>query len=359
MLEHTHRLNPDTQAVLLLCGRFGKQEAGEVKPLSQGEYDRLAEWLVQHGMRPSTLLAPDGPDALRNAGLSLPVEADRLLILLDRGGALAMAVESWSNKGLWVISRSDEAYPRPLRTGRVGPPLLYGAGDAHLLSQGGLAVIGSRDVDAEGLEFTRKVARTCAEQGIVLVSGGARGVDTEAMLAALNAGGTALGVLGDSLARVALSGAYRQPLLEERLVLISPYYPESGFDVGNAMARNKHIYALADWALVVSSTEKKGGTWAGAVEALKAGKTAVFARTEGHVPEGNRELLKIGALPFPAEPWVDLAYTLSEAATSAEEAPVAAGQALQGQFISEPLAPPYTVDPSQIAPVKPVHDKID
>jgi DNA processing protein len=56
--------------------------------------------------------------------------------------------------------------------------------------------------------------------------------------------------------------------MEGQLVLVSPYDPGAGFNVGNAMQRNKLIYALADAALVVNSDFEKGGTWTGAVEQL-------------------------------------------------------------------------------------------
>ena len=65
------------------------------------------------------------------------------------------------------------------------------------------------------------------------------------------------------------------------------------------MGRNKVIYGLADFAVVVSSDFQTGGTWAGAVEALKAGWRPVFARDGNDVPKGNRELLKLGAAPLP------------------------------------------------------------
>lgn len=67
-----------------------------------------------------------------------------------------------------------------------------------------------------------------------------------------------------------------------------------------AMARNKLIYALADFALVVASDAGKGGTWAGAEEALKAGWVPVFVVDRPDAPEGNRLLIKRGAIPFPA-----------------------------------------------------------
>ena len=60
----------------------------------------------------------------------------------------------------------------------------------------------------------------------------------------------------------------REPLMNSRLVLVSPYDPAAGFNVGRAMQRNKLIYALADVALVVAADFQKGGTWEGAIEQL-------------------------------------------------------------------------------------------
>jgi predicted Rossmann fold nucleotide-binding protein DprA/Smf involved in DNA uptake len=134
------------------------------------------------------------------------------------------------------------------------------------------------------------------------------------MLAALEAGGTVVGVLADSLLRSATSGKARESIQDGRLTLISPFDPEAGFNVGNAMQRNKHIYALADFGLVVSSGYNEGGTWSGAIEQLeKLRLTPIFVRTGDDVPEGNRQLLRRGALPFPSESWPDSLREMLEA----------------------------------------------
>jgi DNA processing protein len=67
-----------------------------------------------------------------------------------------------------------------------------------------------------------------------------------------------------------------------------------------AMARNKLIYALSDFGLVIASDAEKGGTWAGAEEALKSGMVPVFVVDGPDVPDGNRLLIKRGAIPFPS-----------------------------------------------------------
>jgi len=67
------------------------------------------------------------------------------------------------------------------------------------------------------------------------------------------------------------------------------------------MGRNKVIYGLADFAIVVSSDYQTGGTWAGASEALKANWCPVFVRESPDVPKGNRELRKLGAVGLPED----------------------------------------------------------
>ncbi len=318
-LASSHVLSPDTQAVLLLCGRFGRSQDGVV-PLNDREYNYLAAWLHRQGMRPADLLHEEGRRRLNGEGL--PVPTARLGELLNRGAAMALAVANWTNKGLWVLSRSDDRYPTRLRGRRPAPPLLYGVGDVDLLSGGGLAIVGSREASEEALDFARSVARTCAEQGLQVISGGARGVDNEAMSAALAAGGRAVGVLANDLARVATRGRYRGAIQNGRLTLVSPYDPDSGFNIGHAMRRNRYIYNLADHGLVASSSVGTGGTWQGAVEAIKD-RGRVFVWVQGReVPGGNRELMRRGALPFPEGPWERIRESLEQVHSSRTDEPI-------------------------------------
>jgi len=316
-----HVLSPDTQAILLLCASFGQNRQMEPQPLTLSEYNAVAGWLRENEMSPGDLLNPTFQNRLSKITIG-KLDSDRLVALLERGVMLGLAVEKWTNQGLWVLGRGDSQYPKRLkqRLRHSAPAILYGVGNIELLSEGGLAVVGSRDVDEEGLGYTQRVAQTCAEQGIQVVSGGARGVDQAAMLAVLEAGGTAVGVLADSLSKAVVAGKYRAGLKEGRLTLVSAYDPGAGFNAGNAMGRNKYIYSVSDYALVVSSSVGKGGTWAGAIEALERVKEVpVFVRMQGTIPEGNRQLLKKGAKLFPEAPWNNSLRTLIEAATSEVE----------------------------------------
>lgn len=65
------------------------------------------------------------------------------------------------------------------------------------------------------------------------------------------------------------------------------------------MGRNRLIYCLADYAIVVASDAETGGTWAGATEALKNNWLPVFVLEYDQMPVGNKLLLQKGAHAFP------------------------------------------------------------
>ena len=295
-------LSADTEVVLLLCGRFGGEKQEAYQPLAPREYGELAKWLKALALRPSDLLTDAGRVALSSVQ-EARLERQRVEFLLGRGTAMALALERWARGGLWVISRGDEAYPQRLkrRLKNAAPPLLYGAGDKALLDKGGLAIIGSRAASESALSFTRGLGARCANEGLAVVSGGARGVDAAAMQGATEAGGYCIGVLPSDLLKTSVNRQNRIGLQEGRLVLVSPFYPEAGFNAGNAMGRNRYIYTLADHALVINSALRSGGTWQGAIENLKHGWVPLYVRTPGE-GDGNAALVAEGALPFALTP---------------------------------------------------------
>ena len=238
--------------------------------------------------------------------------------LLGRGFLLSQAVERWRSRAIWVMSRADVAYPHRLkkRLGTAAPAVLYGCGDVALLDAGGLAVVGSRQVDDALLGYTEAVGKLAARSERAIVCGGARGVDQAAVRGAIANGGKAIAVLADSLEKAALSADHRDALREQRLVLVSPYDPRAGFNVGHAMQRNKLIYALADAALVVNADVNRGGTWAGAREQLdKLNFVTVYVRQAGERSPGLEALHKAGAKlwPEPRRP-EEFAAALAQAA---------------------------------------------
>lgn len=290
-----------TQAVLLLTAWFTKPGKTDPKPLTPTEWGRFAIWLKDKGLAPEALLNDNDPMRNLSGWTDRSITPERIAHLLGRAGALGLALEKWQRAGLWVMTRSDSDYPSRLkkRLKFDAPPVLFGCGNRQLLDQGGIAVIGSREATETDLAFTTRLGGDIALQGYTVVSGGARGVDETAMLGALEKEGTVVGILSDSLLRAATSAKYRKSLMAKNLVLVSPFNPEAGFDVGNAMARNKYIYCLADAAVVVATGKDKGGTWTGAVENLKQGWVPLWIKPHPDSRSGNGALVERGARWLP------------------------------------------------------------
>src|SRR2546426_2757105 len=294
-------LSPNSQAILLLTTPL---IAGRGQPsselLTHGEYNRLARVLRQNHNEPADLLGPSASELIKKC--HSVIDGGRLERLLGRGFLLSQAIERWQARAIWIVSRADSNYPRRLRARlkEDAPPVLYGCGEATILEMGGLAIVGSRHVHDALLEYTEGIGRLASAARRTVISGGARGIDQAAMRGALEAGGRVVGVLADSLERAALARDNREALMSGQLVLISPYDPAAGFNVGHAMQRNKLIYALADAALVVNSDYENGGTWAGAVEQLgKLRFVPVYVRSGEDTGKGLEELRRMGALPWP------------------------------------------------------------
>ena len=314
-------LSPNTQAVLLLTARFSKPGPEDVKPLGPKEWGRFALWLKDQGKSPDSLLSANIGDFL-SGWSDKSITIDRVRKLLERGSALAIASEKWLRGGLWVLSRSDAEYPKILkqRLQTSSPPVLFGCGNMRLLNKAGIAVVGSRNASKADLDYAAKLGASAANAGLSIISGGARGIDEAALLGALQIEGTAVGILADNLMRASSSKKYRKYLLQNNLVLVSPYQPEAQFNVGNAMGRNKYIYCLADTAVVVHSGTK-GGTWTGALENLKKGWVPLWVKPTRDDTAGNEKIVRRGAVwTFESSEKIDASALLDPAKNVAESA---------------------------------------
>ena len=306
-------LSDDAKAILLLCAPLERETP--YRPLTDTQYHHLAVWLHRNGRSPRDLFSME-PEAV-----AAYMEPERFSYLLGRGVQLGLAMERWAGQGIWFLCRSDNEYPRRYKLlAKDAPAILFGTGNKVFLNHGGLAVVGSRNIDQTGAFFAESVALRCAREHITVISGGAKGTDSISMNAALKAHGHVIGVLADQLHKASLKKDYRDSLADGNLLLLSPYAPDTPWRAWQAMQRNKLIYALADYALVVSSgIGEKSGTWAGATEELKR-KGTVFVRMDNTVPEGNKDLINKGAIPWPAlEETERLTEKLPEAVASGGE----------------------------------------
>jgi|TARA_B100000959_G_scaffold237073_1_gene256241 predicted Rossmann fold nucleotide-binding protein DprA/Smf involved in DNA uptake len=226
--------------------------------------------------------------------------SDRIVALFDRSVALAFELDRYEQAGISTVTVHDAGYPARLRErlGDRAPALLHVAGDVNLLCEPGVGVVGSRGVDEDGAQVATAVAEWATSLELSVVSGGARGVDQLAMNTAHQAGGKVVGILADSLTRQIARAGARKALLNGDTVLATPYGPEAPFSVGTAMGRNKVIYALSTLTVVVASDRETGGTWAGAIEALRGGFGRVAVWRGPGEGSGNAHLVRRGATPF-------------------------------------------------------------
>jgi predicted Rossmann fold nucleotide-binding protein DprA/Smf involved in DNA uptake len=293
-------VSTDSQAILLLCSHLGLSSSSDIAPLTLKDWNPLVKKLQSLTLRPADLLNRPTEDVQNLLEIS-DEAAERIARLLQRSGSLAIEMERLASLGIYATTRADEEYPARyrLRLKESAPSVLFYSGEKALLGQPGIAVVGSRHLDEAGQTCAELVGNACGISGLVLYSGGAKGVDSISMNAALTARGTAVGVLADSLEKAIRDPENRAAISRGDLCLVTPYSPSAPFSVGTAMGRNKLIYTLADYAIVVASDAEKGGTWAGATEALRAKWIPVFVLEHPAMPEGNRLLLQKGALGFP------------------------------------------------------------
>jgi predicted Rossmann fold nucleotide-binding protein DprA/Smf involved in DNA uptake len=293
-------VSADSQTILLLTSHLGLPPNGLARPLNLREWNDLAARIHTSGLRPGALLELDTSDLRQSLDLVEDLST-RVRTLLDRGAALASELERLEGLGIWAVTRADDDYPVRYRERlkAMAPAVLFGAGPIANAGRPGLAVVGSRNASEAATDAAEFAGQACAASDLVTYSGGAKGVDGRSMGAALEAGGRVVGVLADGLERAVRAPANRSAIADERLTLLTPYSPKAPFNVGSAMGRNKLIYTLADYALVVASDAETGGTWAGATEAIKAGWVPVFVCDGPDFPEGNARLLGRGGVPFP------------------------------------------------------------
>jgi len=312
-------LSPDSLTLLLLCSQLGLDDS--VKPLILREWNPLVRKMQAASLRPSDLPALSESDLRSKLDLA-PDHLSRISQLISRD--IQPNLSRLASLGIFPLTRADSDYPEKYRQRLKdsAPAVLFYAGEKALLGQPGIAVVGSRHLDEAGQECAKFVGNACGLSGQVLYSGGAKGVDTLSTESALEARGTAVGVLADSLERQVK--VQKEALSRGDLCLVTPYSPNAGFSVGAAMGRNRLIYCLADYAIVVASDAETGGTWAGATETLKNKWVPVFVLEHAHMPDGNKLLLQRGALSFPhpfKEPPVKLPEWMKEQSASLPSQP--------------------------------------
>jgi DNA processing protein len=199
-----------------------------------------------------------------------------------------------------VITFNQENYPRLLQSIEHPPPVLYTKGTFIDEDDCSVAVVGTRRKTSYGKQAARELSQFLASNGITVVSGMARGIDTIAHQSALDAGGRTIAVFGSGLDIVyPPENTDLAKKIEIHGVLVSEFYPGTQPEGVNFPPRNRIISGLSKAVVVVEADEKSG--------ALITAKFAVDQSREVFaVPgsiyaprsRGTNKLISDGAIPL-------------------------------------------------------------
>jgi DNA processing protein len=232
----------------------------------------LARLLDRFGSARAALAAASGPravDALIEAGLARQDDGSTRRII---GPALATAIVEAAQRtdailgrirslGLAIVTVEEAVYPHRLGAIELPPHVLFVRGDIAALDPGrAVAVVGTRRPTFGGRRITTRIAAALAATGATVVSGLAVGVDGEAHLAAVEAGGSTVAVIGSGHANLFPRAHER---LAERIVesggaVISELAPDDAPTKGTFPRRNRVVSGLSDATVVVEAPARSG-----------------------------------------------------------------------------------------------------
>lgn len=200
------------------------------------------------------------------------------------------------------LKRNNKLFPKALRQIASPPRQLFHSGAPldELLKRPALAIVGSRNVSNYGQQVTAKLAYELAEQGIVIISGLALGVDAIAHTAALDAGGLTIAVLPSPVDYIypSTNAQLADRILANGGALISEYSEDIYSFKTNFVARNRLVAGLSQAILITEAAEKSGSLHT-ARFALEQGKDvlAVPGNITNIGSVGTNNLIKAGAIP--------------------------------------------------------------
>jgi DNA processing protein len=238
------------------------------------------------------------PEALADSGLSRKIIESFQRV--HKSVSLETVWERIQSLGVQVLTWDDEGYPRHLKEIDQPPPILYIRGTYVPEDEWAVAIVGTRRVTSYGRQVAEEVATMLAHNGVTIVSGLARGVDSIAHQAAVKAGGRTLSVLGNG---VDLVYPPENRLLASQIMehgaLISDYALGTPPDGLNFPPRNRIISGLS-LAVIIIEAGMTSGALITASFAAEQGRDvfAVPGNINAPQSQGTNRLIRDGAQPL-------------------------------------------------------------
>jgi len=226
------------------------------------------------------------------------MQLERVRLLLSRSAAVYDCLKAYAACGYQAVLPQDACWP--VRVNRIKksirPHFFLMKGSMQLLGSRLISFAGSRDIHRDTYDCAYNLGRKAAQEGLTVVSGGARGVDTAVQKGVLEDGGRLILVPAQPAERLLKDETIARALAEGRLLLLCDTLPDDRFSPQRAIARNHVIYALGEAAVVVAAREGIGGSWHGAMDCLRGDYTQLWTIDgEDEDYAGNRALLQEGA----------------------------------------------------------------
>lgn len=196
-----------------------------------------------------------------------------------------------------IINISDDNYPAKLKNIYAPPITIFAKGDISLLNSKSIAIVGSREPSKYGIYVAEKFSTELSKEGITIISGLAKGIDTFAHIGALSSFGKTIAVLGSGIDVVypkENAKYYRE--ISEKGLIISEYIVGTAPESKNFPQRNRIISGLSDGVLVVEA-RKNSGTMITTDFALEQGKElyVIPGNITSNLSAGTNNLIKEGA----------------------------------------------------------------
>jgi DNA processing protein len=243
-----------------------------------GEWYQTAEMIAEAG---SAVRLLDGEPVIMAADLW-----QRAAALASRvaPGDLSHAqdlIERVTSQGVRLITVLDEDYPENLKLIFNRPPFIWVRGQLESRSLRAIAVVGTRQATEQGRATAAGLARGLAGAGVTVLSGLARGIDTAAHTATLDAGGSTVAVIGTGiLARVypPENGELARRIVDSGGAIVSQFWPEAPPRKINFPRRNVVMSGMAAGTVVVEASQTSGARMQARL-ALEHGKRLFLPET--------------------------------------------------------------------------------
>ncbi len=285
--------------------------------LLEGVGPRTLTRLLQHFPNPADALVADLL-TLQSLGLR-SAALDSIQRHQQSDAALCtrlQAVQSWLERpGCQVLCLDSPDYPALLRRIPDPPPLVYLQGDVRLLHDPQLAMVGSRHPGPHGAATARRFARSFTDNGLLVTSGMALGIDGACHQGALDAGGQTIAVWGTGLNHCypKRHRALANAILDQGGLLVSEQPPDVAAQAGQFPRRNRIISGLSLGTLVVEASLNSGSLITarlaleqnrevfavpGSIHSVQARGCHQLLREGAHLVETVRDVLDVLRLPL-------------------------------------------------------------